>query len=59
MKTGFTSGIIIGGIISAAMYSMINGDMDIKRTKKRIMRMGRDVCRRSRRIMSDISNMVH
>ncbi|HEY8422062.1 MAG TPA: hypothetical protein VIL05_10030 [Thermoclostridium sp.] len=59
MRTGFTSGVIIGGIVGAAMSMMMNGDVDVKRTRRRIMRLGRDVCRRSRRIMSDISSMVH
>jgi len=59
MRTGFTSGVIIGGIVGAAMSMMMNGDVDVKRTRRRIMRLGRDVSRRSRRIMSDISSMVH
>ncbi|NLM10525.1 MAG: hypothetical protein GX213_07085 [Clostridiaceae bacterium] len=59
MKTGFTSGIVIGGIVGATMSMMLNGDINMKRTRRRIMRMGRDVYRRSRRIVSDISNMMH
>jgi len=59
MRTGFTSGVIIGGIVGATMSMMINGDIDVRRTRRRIMRVGRDVYRKSRRIMSDISSMMH
>lgn len=59
MRTSFTSGMVIGGIVGAAMSMMVNGDINMKRTRKRIMRMGRDICKRSRRIVSDISDMMH
>lgn len=59
MRASFTSGVIIGGIVGATMSMMANGDINVKKTRKRIMRMGRDVCKRSRRIMSDISNIMH
>lgn len=55
---GFTSGIVIGGIVGATMSMMMNGDINVKKTRRRIMRMGRDVFRKSRRIMSDISSMM-
>lgn len=58
MKTGFTSGMIIGGIVGATVSMMVNGDINMKRTKKRIMRMGRDVFKKSRRIVSDLSSMM-
>jgi len=58
MRTGFTSGMILGGIVGATMSMMLNGDINMKRTRRRIMRMGRDVFRKSRRIMSDISSMM-
>jgi len=58
MRTGFTSGMIVGGIVGAAMSMALNGDINMKRTRRRIMRMGRDIFRKSRRIMSDISSMM-
>ncbi|AGC68395.1 hypothetical protein Cst_c14040 [Thermoclostridium stercorarium subsp. stercorarium DSM 8532] len=58
MKTGFTSGVIIGGIVGAAVSMMVNGDINMKRTKRRIMRMGRDVFRKSRRLVADIGNLM-
>ena len=58
MRTCFTSCMILGGIVGATMSMMLNGDINMKRTRRRIMRMGRDVFRKSRRIMSDISSMM-
>lgn len=58
MKSGFTSGIIIGGIIGAAMSMIANDDIDVNKTRKRMMRVGRNVCRKSRRMISDIAGMM-
>ncbi|NLX76596.1 MAG: hypothetical protein GXZ01_04380 [Clostridiaceae bacterium] len=58
MRTSFTSGVVIGGIVGATMSMMINGDIDMRRTLKRIMRFKKDVYRKSRRIMSDICSMM-
>jgi hypothetical protein len=59
MRNGFTSGMLIGGIVGATMSMIMNHDIDINKTKRRMMRMGRNVCRRSRRIISDLSEMMH
>mgnify|MGYP000866471958 CR=1 FL=1 len=59
MRNGFTSGMLIGGIVGATMSMIMNHDIDINKTKRCMMRMGRNVCRRSRRIVSDISDMMH
>ena len=59
MKNGFTSGMLIGGIVGATMSMIMNHDIDVNKTKKRMMRMGRNMYRRSRRIVSDISDMMH
>lgn len=59
MKNGFTSGMLIGGIVGATMSMMMNHDIDMHKTKKRMMRMGRNMYKRSRRIVSDISDMMH
>jgi hypothetical protein len=59
MKTGFTTGMVIGGVVGAMIYMVSNGDMNMKRIKKRIMRMGKDMCKSSRRLMSNIGDMMH
>ncbi len=59
MRSGFTSGMIIGGIVGATMSMIANHDIDINKTRKRMMRVGRNVYRRSRRMISDITGMIH
>lgn len=59
MKNGFTSGMLIGGVVGATMSMIMNHDIDMNKTKKRMMRMGRNMYKRSRRIVSDISDMMH
>lgn len=59
MKNGFTSGMVIGSIVGATMSMIMNHDIDMNKTKKRMMRMGRSMYKRSRRIVSDISDMMH
>lgn len=43
MRGGFTSGMVFGGIVGAMMSMVINHDIDVNRTKKRIMRAGRNI----------------
>ncbi|MBP7177119.1 MAG: hypothetical protein KBA53_13010 [Thermoclostridium sp.] len=59
MKNGFTSGMLIGGIVGATVSMIANHDIDVHKTKKRMMRMGKNMVKKSRRIVSDISGMMH
>lgn len=59
MRSGFTSGIIIGGIVGATMSMIANQDININKIGKRMVRVGRNVCRKSRRMISDITGMMH
>lgn len=59
MRNGFTSGMLIGGIVGATMSMIMNHDIDMHKTRKRVMRMGKNVCRKSRHIISDIAGMMH
>lgn len=59
MKMGLTTGIIIGGIVGTMIYMAKSGDINMKRTKRRIMRMGKDVCKGSKRMMSNVGSMMH
>lgn len=59
MKNGFTSGMLIGGIVGATVSMIANHDIDVHKTKKRMMRMGKNMVKKSRRIVSDISDMMH
>lgn len=57
MRSSFTSGMVLGGIVGAAMSMMINKDIDMDKARKRMMRIGRNMCRKSRRMISDIASM--
>jgi hypothetical protein len=59
MRNGFTSGMLIGGIVGATMSMIMNHDIDMNKTKKRMVRMGKNMYRKSRRIVSDITDMMH
>ncbi|MDD4296622.1 MAG: hypothetical protein PHC69_06655 [Ruminiclostridium sp.] len=57
MKSGFTSGIVLGGIVGATMSMIINKDINVDKTRKRMMRIGKNVYKKSRRMVSDIADM--
>lgn len=59
MRNGFTSGMLIGGIVGATMSMIMNHDIDVNKTKRRMVRLGKNMYRKSRRIMSDITGMMH
>jgi len=57
MRSRFTSGMVLGGIVGATMSMIINKDIDVDKTRKRMMRIGRNVFKKSRRVISDIAGM--
>jgi len=57
MRSRFTSGMVIGGIVGATMSMIINKDIDMDRARKRMMRIGRNMCKKSRRIITDIASI--
>lgn len=59
MRNGFTTGMLIGGIVGATVSMIANHDIDMNRTRRRVMRMGKNMYRRSRRLVSDITGMMH
>ena len=57
MKNGFTSGIVLGGIVGATMSMIINKDINVNKTRKRMMRIGKNVYKKFMRMISDIGDM--
>lgn len=57
MHRGFTRGLIIGGIIGASVSMMMGPDMMKNRTRKRMMRSGRNMLRKSGNLVEDIVDM--
>lgn len=56
MKGGFTSGLIAGTIIGAAMVALINPEMNTK-GRKRIIRNGRNFMRNTGHLVGDVIDM--
>ncbi|NLN64644.1 MAG: hypothetical protein GX144_04425 [Clostridiaceae bacterium] len=59
MRNKFSSGMLIGGIVGATMSMIMNHDIDINRTRKRMLRMGKSMYKKSRRLVSDIIDIMH
>lgn len=54
MRSGFTKGLVVGGIIGASVSMMMNSDMMKPRTRRRMMRTGRTILKRSGGIIGDV-----
>jgi len=59
MRSGFTKGMVFGGIVGAVMSMVFNHDIDVNRTKKRIMRAGKSIFKKSRRLVANLSGIMH
>lgn len=57
MQNGFVKGVMIGGFIGASVSMMMNSDMVKPRTKRRMMRNGRSLLRKSGNLISDVADM--
>ncbi|HHW48937.1 MAG TPA: YtxH domain-containing protein [Clostridiaceae bacterium] len=51
---GFRKGLIIGGLIGASIGMMMGPEVMNSRTRKKMMRSGRNMLRRSGNIISDV-----
>ncbi|HEY8499068.1 MAG TPA: hypothetical protein VIL89_00485 [Clostridia bacterium] len=58
MRSGFTSGMVLGGIVGAMMSMIMNHDIDVNRTRKRIMRAGRNIFKKSRKLAASVAGMI-
>lgn len=57
MRSGFTRGIVIGSIIGASVSVMMNPDMMKGRNRKKMMKSGRNMIRKSGRLIGDVVNL--
>jgi len=55
---GFTKGLMIGSVIGAAASMMMNQDIMKGRSRRRMMRTGKDMFRKSGRIIGDVVDML-
>ncbi|MCR4435407.1 MAG: YtxH domain-containing protein [Clostridiales bacterium] len=58
MHSGFTRGLIIGGLIGASFSMMMGPDMMRGRTRRKMMRTGRKLLRRSGSVVGDIVDLI-
>ena len=54
MNSGFTKGLVVGSIIGASVSMMMNSDLMKPKTRKRMMRTGRTILKRSGGIIGDV-----
>lgn len=54
MQNGFTKGLVLGGLIGASVSMAMNPGGMKNRTKKRMIRTGRTMLKRSGNIIGDI-----
>ena len=54
MHSGFTKGLVVGGIIGASVGMMMNSDHMSPRTRKKMMRCGHNMLKKSGSIIDDV-----
>ncbi|MCX8129135.1 MAG: YtxH domain-containing protein [Clostridia bacterium] len=57
MRSGFTRGMIIGSIIGASVSMMVNPDMMKSRGRRKMMRNGKNILRKSGNIIGDVVDL--
>lgn len=57
MNRGFIRGIVIGGIVAASVGMMMNTDMVSMKSRKRMMKGGRSLLRKSSNIIGDVADL--
>lgn len=57
MMRGFTRGLIVGGLIGASVSMIANSDMINGRSRKKMMRSGKNFLRKSGHIVGDVVDM--
>lgn len=57
MQNGFVKGLMVGGVIAASVSMMMNSEMVKPRTKRRMMKNGRSLLRKSSNIIGDVADI--
>jgi predicted small secreted protein len=57
MQGNFTKGLLIGGIVGASVSILMNHDVMKNRTRKKMMRNGKNIFRRSGHIIGDVVDL--
>lgn len=54
MQNGFTKGLIVGGLIGASVSMVMNPGGMKSKTRKKLMRTGRSMMRKSGNVIADM-----
>jgi len=57
MRNGFMKGVMVGGLVAASIGFMMNSEMLSGRTKRKMIRSGRNFLRKSGNIMSEVADL--
>lgn len=57
MQGGFTKGLIVGSIVGASISMMMNPDKMNARNRKKMIRTGRNLWRKSGNIVEDVVDL--
>ena len=57
MRSGFAKGMLVGGIIATSVGMIMNSDKVNPGTRRRVMKNGRMLMRKSSNLISDVVDM--
>lgn len=57
LRSGFTRGVVIGSLIGASVSMLMNNDMMSGRNRRRLIKNGRNMLRRSGSIVGDMVDL--
>jgi gas vesicle protein len=57
MRNGFMKGVMVGGIVAASIGFMMNSDMMSGRTKRKMIRGGKNLLRKTGSVISDVADL--
>lgn len=57
MNNGFARGLLVGSLIGASLGKMMSSDVMNNKNKRRMMRTGRTLMRRSGNILGDVVDL--
>lgn len=57
MRSNFTRGLLVGGLVGASVSMMMNSDRLKGRNRKRLVRNGRSLLRKSGNIVGDVVDL--
>lgn len=57
MRNGFMKGVMVGGLVAASIGFMMNSDMMSGRARRKMIKSGRHILRKTGNIMSEVADL--